>query len=276
MCVEHNQLSAAVRAGREYETHWRMNADTRSVFDRCMTVAERALSSRSDLVALDVGCGRQSNIAFPNTAQVIGLDVDRDGLMKNQTITRAVVGDALHTQIPTGTIDAIACIFTLEHVESPHIVFGRLARGLRGGGVMIIAVPHMRSLKAIVTKRTPYWFHVWFYRRMLGRVEVDSGLPFRTVLDERIHPQNLRQLASACDLQILYEELYEDNKQKQVREKVKLEGGAWTCFRRIVRVLLRHDPADTDYVAVYQRLNQDPDSGISRVLDTIREESGEA
>ncbi len=58
----------------------------------------------------------------------------------------------------------------------------------------------------------------------------------------------------------------EDNKQRQVREKLHLEGKAWSASRKAAGAVLRHDPAITDYVAVYQRPIDPPGGELADVL----------
>jgi SAM-dependent methyltransferase len=258
---------------RSYETHWQMNPVSRGVFDRATDAAVEALGDRTPLVVLDVGCGRQSNVVFPTATDVIGVDVDRTGLASNQTLTRRVFGDAVTTPVPESSVDAVACIFTLEHVRSPEVVFGKLARALRPGGVLVIAVPHVRSPKAVVTKRTPQAFHEWFYRRILGRTAEGEGIPFETVLDPAIRPDRLRRLAGALGLEVVFEEEFEDNKQRQVREKLFVKGALWKGIRVAMGLVLRHDPARTDYAAVYRR----PEGTVTGELaDTLAEVARDA
>lgn len=270
--TEHGAVApspAPADGDRAYETHWQMNAVSRAVFDRCSEAAEVALGGRTGLVALDIGCGRQSNVVFAGASEVIGVDVDPKGLESNQTLTKRVFGDAVTTPIPEASADAVACIFTLEHVDLPDVVFGKLARALRPGGVLVIAVPHVRSPKAVVTKRTPQRFHEWFYRRILGRTAEGEGIPFETVLDPAIRPDRLRRLAGALGLEVVHEEEFEDNKQRQVREKLHVEGRVWGATRKATAAVLRHDPAITDYVAVYQRPAEPVAGELAEVLAAI-------
>lgn len=240
---------------RQYETHWRMNPATRSVFDRITAAAVDALgpAGPDGHTALDIGCGGQSNVVFPTATRVIGVDVDADGLARNTTVTETRLCSINELDLEESFVDAIACIFTLEHVTAPDVVFGKLARALRPGGVLVIAIPQVRSPKALVTRHTPQRFHDWFYRRVLGRDPESNGTPFDTVLDPAIAPDRLRRLAAVLGLHLLADETFEDNKQKQFREKIHLSGAPWRVVRKLSRTILRHDAADTDYMAAFQR-----------------------
>ena len=45
---------------------------------------------------------------------------------------------------------------------------------LRPGGRAVLALPNILSLKGLVTRFTPWWFHVWVYRRVLGDASVGT------------------------------------------------------------------------------------------------------
>ena len=211
-----------------------MNPVSRAIFDRMEAAADEALTPlrRNGLTVVEVGCGQQTNVVFEGATRVIGVDVDQPALVANTTVTDPVILSANELELAPESVDAISSIFTLEHVEEPDVVFGMLARALRPGGVLVIAVPQVRSPKAIITKFTPQSFHEWFYRRALGRDPGAHGTPFDTVLDPAIAPERLRRLATALGLDVIAEESFEDNKQRQVRTKVHLNGRAWASCRR--------------------------------------------
>lgn len=240
---------------RVAESHWRMNPASRAIFDRMEAAADEALGAhRHDgLTVVELGCGQQSNFVFEGAVRVIGVDVDEPALARNTTVTDPVLLSANDLELAPASVDAISSIFTLEHVQEPDIVFGTLARALRPGGVLVIAVPQVRSPKALLTKFTPHAFHKWFYHHVLGRSPDIHGTPFETVLDPALAPERLRRLASALGLEVIAEQSFEDNKQRQVRTKFHLNGPAWAATRALSRAVLHHDAADTDYIAVYRR-----------------------
>lgn len=260
----------AERSGdrRSFETHWRMNPATRAVFDEVLEAALAAHGDEPFGVVLDVGCGRQSNVVFPGAELVVGLDVDDDGLTRNETVDVAVHADAVGVQLPEGVADAIACIYVLEHVEQPDVVFAKLARALRPGGVMVVAVPIVSAPKAVVTKHTPLRFHTWVYRRLLGRNVADHGDPFATVLDGTIRPDRLEHLAEVCGLEVLARRDFEDNKQRQLREKAHLTGSLWAGIRSAVRAgtFGRVDPELSDVAFAFQRRQPLVDPEVEQAL----------
>jgi len=246
---------AASRDRREFETHWQMNPVTREIFDRAVAAAIAARGGEPIDLVLDIGCGRQSNVVFPGARRVVGTDVDGEGLRGNQTVDEAIETDIVEARLPEDCVDAIACIYVLEHVPQPDVVFGKLARALRPGGVMVIAVPNVGAPKAKVTRATPLWFHTYVYVRLLGKKDPNTGLPFETVLDPSIRPDRLEHLAAVCGLEVIEWIDFEDNKQRQLRTKFHLTGWPWRLLRRALLLGSRNriDPEMSDVVMVFQR-----------------------
>lgn len=254
---------------RDFETHWRMNPVTRRILDEAIGAAVAARGGAPFDRVLDVGCGRQSNVVFPGAAHVVGTDLDVRGLDGNVTVDVAVAADIVAAEIPERSVDAIACIYVLEHVAHPDRVFGKLARALKPGGVMVIAVPNVAAPKAKATKYTPLSFHNFVYERLLGRKEEGtSHLPFATVLDGSIRPDRIENLAAICGLEVLLRTDFEDNKQRELRKKVKLGGAPWQALRALVRGVTRGrvDPELSDVVFAFQRTDATPTGDLADAL----------
>lgn len=232
-----------------------MNPVTRAVFDRAVDAAMAARHGEPIELVLDVGCGRQSNVVFPSAERVVGTDLDVTGLEGNVTVDEAVAVDIVGAEVPASSVDAIACIYVLEHVARPDVVFGKLAAALRPGGVMVIAVPNVAAPKAKVTRITPLRFHRFVYERLLRKPADDADSPFATVLDPSIRPDRVERLADVCGLDVLERIDFEDNKQRQLREKFRLTGRPWRAARRAVMAATRGrvDAELSDVVFAFQR-----------------------
>jgi SAM-dependent methyltransferase len=255
--TEHSPHSGPDESGRRtFETYWQMNPATRAILDAATAAAMAARGGVPPDLVLDVGCGQQSNVVFPGARRVIGTDVDLDGLGRNVVVNAAVEADIVDAMIPEGSVDAIACIYVLEHVAHPDQVFAKLARALRPGGVMIIAVPIVSAPKAQVTRHTPFWFHRFVYERLLNRRGDTHGEPFPTVLDGSIRPDRVESLAGVCGLEVLMRSDFEDNKQALLRKKFRLTGTPWRVARRLVLIATggRVDPEKSDVVFAFQRV----------------------
>lgn len=253
---------------RPFETYWRMNAATRAVLDQAIDAAVNARHGMPFDQVLDVGCGRQSNVVFPGARRVVGTDLDLSGLSGNKTVDMALAADIVTADLPERCVDAIACIYVLEHVAKPDHVFAKLARALRPGGVMVIAVPNVAAPKAKITKLTPLRFHELVYGRLLGRHD-PGGQPFATVLDAAIRPDRLEDLAELCGLDVLTRVDFEDNKQRELREKARLTGRVWSALRAASRAITRGrvDPELSDVVFAFQRRE---DTASGELADALR------
>lgn len=257
---------------REYETHWQMNPATRRIFDEAVDAAMAARGGAPIDVALDIGCGRQSNIVFPGARYLIGTDVDLEGLDENRTVDEVVAADIGTADLPPESVDAISCVYVLEHVEHPDRAFAKMARALRPGGVMVIAVPNVAAPKARITRMTPLWFHRFVYERLLDRRDPNTGHPFETVLDDSIRPDRLENLAAVCGLRVVRRHDFEDNKQRQLRTKFHLTGAPWTVVRGLVRLVTfgRVDAELSDTVMTFQRLEVEPSGELAERIAAAR------
>jgi SAM-dependent methyltransferase len=244
-----------------------MNPRTRAQFDRAEEAARVALGDRRDLVVLDVGCGRQSNLLVPGTRVLIGVDIDEEGLHQNRALDHAVLADIVSEDIPEHCLDAVVSSYAFEHVRQPDVVIGRLVRALRPGGVFVLAIPDVRSPKALITRWTPFGFHRFVYRRVLGRRGPGQGGPFPTVLDPMIAPDRLERLMAVLGMEQLHVSRFEDDKQRQIRGKLKVTGVAWSAFRAVWRAVWRVDPAETEYLVVFRRIDSaEPRGELGRLL----------
>jgi len=93
-----------------------------------VAVAALGPAQKGGHTAVDIGCGGQSNVVFPTATHVIGVDVDEAGLARDATVTESLLMSINDLDLEEASADAVACIFMLEHVEEPDVVFGKLVR----------------------------------------------------------------------------------------------------------------------------------------------------
>ena len=79
-----------------------------------------------------------------------------------------------------------------------------MAAAVRPEGILVIACPNPLSFKGLGAHLTPHWFHVWFYKHVLGIKEAgtDDCGPFPTVMSSRIAPEPMCALAESCGLTV--------------------------------------------------------------------------
>ena len=171
---------------------------TEAALARVRASLETAATSSLDLRVLDAGCGSDSARAgFPvppwfRQAHVVGVDVSREALEQNALLDERLVGDIQSMELPAAAYDIVVCWDVLEHLREPMRAVENLTRAVRPSGLLVIGVPNLWSLKALVTKATPFWFHRFAYKRIFGRNETDSG-PFHTYLRRSIAPRHLQR-----------------------------------------------------------------------------------
>lgn len=188
---------------------------------------------------LDAGCGRrQRRVELPPSAHVVGIDVSEKALDLNSQVDEKIVGDLQTYPLPAEGFDEIVCLWTLEHLPHPERALENMARALKPGGRLTIAVPNVASLKGVLTKFTPTRVHEWGYRK-LGRrrpgKKTDFG-PFKTYHRRFIHPRTLERSAERYGLELERLDLFED---PQFMRAVRAHRVAW----RVVQAAWPEDPA---------------------------------
>jgi SAM-dependent methyltransferase len=194
---------------------------------------------------------------MPDDWHVVGIDIAPDQLASNSRVNERVLGDLQKYMWPASSFDVIVCWDVLEHLPCPMKALTNLVPALRPQGLLIVGVPNLYSLKGLVTKFTPFAFHEWFYRRVLGSKALKSR-QFPTFLRRAIAPGPLRQFAATYGLDVVYDVLYEGAAQIQLRRRHRLASTALNVLGVVSRAasLRRADLNLTDYVLILQRKHE--------------------
>lgn len=162
-------------------------------------------ASRRSLPAevLEAGCGRFKHFAYPETMVIHGLDISEDQLRQNTFAHEKYLGD-VQTYSLDKQFDVVVSIFVLEHVADPESALRNMLQWTKPGGLLILAVPNALSLKGLVTKYTPFWFHHLFYKLVYRR----AYSIFPTTMKFCIAPRALRRFFAGHE--ILAEEFGEE------------------------------------------------------------------
>jgi 2-polyprenyl-3-methyl-5-hydroxy-6-metoxy-1,4-benzoquinol methylase len=239
-----------------------MNSELQSVIDD-------ALGSRIQPLVCEAGCGSLTRIQLPDSAFIVGFDISRLQVKRHNTIDAKVVADIQVLPFVSEWADVVVCWEVLEHVPDPEQALRELARIVSSGGVLILAVPHIWSVKGLVTRLTPHAFHVWFYRKILKypNAGTEDTAPFPVSDSWAISPGRVRTFASQHELTVAYEHFYEAQKQIRLRQRLRLSGRPWQAIRSLVRVLSvgRLTADATDWVVVFQRSRRSERPLVSNV-----------
>lgn len=206
---------------------------------------------------LEAGCGSISRVDFGPTAHVVGMDIDAATLARNTNLQETILGDIETYDFPAGSFDAIVCWYVMEHLGHPLAALVKFAKAVRQGGVVVLAVPNVLTPKGLVTKFTPFWFHVAWKRYVNGRPNAGRpGFgPYPTTIPFSIAPEQLLAVAAAAGLDVAYAGFFEDDKQRQLRERLGVRGGIWQLVTAFVSALTRGrlDAERTELVVVLRR-----------------------
>jgi SAM-dependent methyltransferase len=217
------------------------------------------------LQVLEAGAGKRTRLQVPDDAHVVGVDTDDTAMALNPRLDERIVGDLHNHAAAPRTFDLITCWYVLEHVDRPDVLLDRFATWTSPGGLVVLAVPNLRSPKALVTKLTPHRFHVWFRRRVLGFPNAGKpGYgPYPTTLRSSIAPRAIAKRCAAHGLSPVFEASFEDPKQVSVRTKLRLSGWRWSAVRALTQVLSAGvlDAMRSEYVVVLQRNATTSDGG---------------
>jgi SAM-dependent methyltransferase len=201
---------------------------------------------------LDAGAGYELPLDIPLDAHLIALDTSEAALAKNENADERIVGDLQKYKFPDNHFDAIICWWVLEHVPRRREALSSMAAALRPGGLLVIAIPNLWSMKAIVTRLTPYRFHVWFARRSNPAAGTPGTSPYPTFLRRDLSPRNLSRAAAAFGLRPFYSSIYSAEPEARLPEPLRL---IWKGIGSVVRAATfgRYDPLSSEYLVVFQK-----------------------
>lgn len=227
---------------------------------RAQAFVSHALARRPHARVLEAGCGARSHLAYPAGADVIGIDILRSQLQRNTHASWLAQGDVTALPAAAASVDLIVCWDVLEHLVEPERAIGEVARVLRPGGVAVLALPNILSLKGLVTRFTPWWFHVWVYRHVLGdrSAGTEAFDQFPTAFRFVLRPAGLRRLVVRHGLRIESLDLYEGPVPQHLRRRFRSADvalGAASLATRLVTAG-RYDTTLSDMIVVLSKAGE--------------------
>ncbi len=129
-------------------------------------VMDRLFPGGALITVLEAGCGSATHVMLGDNVRIVGIDISEDQLARNSSLSQNIVGDIQTYDFDEESFDLIMCWDVLEHLTHPEKALKSFARAVKPGGVILLALPNVYSLKGLVTKFTPHWLHVWVYRNV--------------------------------------------------------------------------------------------------------------
>lgn len=122
----------------------------------------------------------------------------------------------------------------------------------------ILAAPNLYSLKGLVTKYTPHWFHLFVYKFVYGNPNAGKpGVgPFPTFLKREIAPGELRRFMAQNGLQDEFMQLYESAMVRGLKSKSRVLHALHASLLFFLTRCLsfgRYDGSKTDFRLLYRK-----------------------
>jgi SAM-dependent methyltransferase len=191
-------------------------------------------------------------------AHVTVVDIDEDQIRNNSYAQQAILGDLQTYRFAPQSFDLIICYNVIEHVPDVEAVLIGFCTALKQDGLLLIGAPNPKSLSGIVTKYSPHWFHVWFYRHIRG--EQKAGLPGEAPFSTHFHPlvtlANLEAFAGRHGLQVIYRKKYESPRYPEMRRRKPMIAALIDAAARVMNAMLpgKIDVRHGDYHVILRRL----------------------
>jgi SAM-dependent methyltransferase len=178
--------------------------DGQKLWWEVQNAVNRLMSGRTSIRVLEAGCGSTVHFSFPAPCHLTGIDVSQRQLERHVLLEERILGDLQTHELPAQSFDAVVCWNVLEHLRDPEAAVRNMAAAVRPEGILVIACPNPLSFKGLGARLTPLWFHVWFYKHVLGIKEAgaDDFGPFPTIMSSRIAPEPMCALAESCGLTV--------------------------------------------------------------------------
>lgn len=211
------------------------------------------------LRVLEAGCGSISKLHFAENVHLTGIDISQKQLDRNTLIHEKILGDIQSYEFSESTFDVIVCWHVLEHLPEPKSALNNFFKSIKKNGLIVIASPNPRSLKGLVTKFTPHWFHVFVYRYIYGRKDAgrDDQAPFKTFIRFNIAPERISEYAKSFNVQteiIGTDDAFNHWVGQSFKEKSKLLYYFIEFLRQTLKVISFGYIGDSEFLIVLRKI----------------------
>jgi SAM-dependent methyltransferase len=182
---------------------------------------DQELSPKGSVRLLEAGCGSASYLDFGTQARLVGIDISEKQLERNNLLHEKILGDIQRYEFPPETFDVIICWDVLEHLPQPEMAMLGFSRAIKPGGLVILKLPNVLSLKGLVTKFMPHTVHVLAYRYFYGDKNAgkNDSVPFKTYLRFRISANALQKQGAQLGLRSAYVATFDVAEVNWLRQK---------------------------------------------------------
>jgi SAM-dependent methyltransferase len=188
----------------------------------------RRQASNGELIhILEAGCGREWPFKLEGIKYILtGVDTDKEALKirKNNLndLHETIEGDLSSIDLGMDRYDMIYCSFVMEHIERADVVMRSFVKWLKPNGIIIIKIPDPYSAFGFVTRITPHWFHIFYYR-ILGKKSAGKPgyAPYPTYYHSVVSRRGMREFCNKIP-NIIIEAEYGDGYWRPGRGTLKI------------------------------------------------------
>jgi 2-polyprenyl-3-methyl-5-hydroxy-6-metoxy-1,4-benzoquinol methylase len=168
------------------------------------SIVDELLVGRKHLRILEAGCGSMSHFRYRKNAYLVGIDISQEQLDKNTMLNEKILADIQDGSLPTSSFDLIICWDVLEHLAKPELALKNFAGAAKQGGLILLASPNILTLRGLITKCTPHWIKVLYYRHIVGfkQAGTPGNYPFKSYHRFSIAPSAIKRFAGKNNLAV--------------------------------------------------------------------------
>jgi SAM-dependent methyltransferase len=213
----------------------------------------------ANLAVYEAGGGSTSFLPLDllRRAHVTVVDIDADQIRNNDYAQETILGDVQTYRFPPNSFDLVICYNVIEHLPDVEAALSGFCESLRQGGLILIGAPNPKSLSGIVTKHTPHWFHVWFYRHVRGdKMAGQPGHPpFPTFFHPLVTLANLETFARRHGFRVIYRNEYESPRFPEMRTRMPVLAAMLDAVAAVMNFILpqKEDMRHGDYHVILQK-----------------------
>jgi len=185
-------------------------------------IIEENFSGKEKVDVLEAGCGSVTRLKMLPNFNITGLDISEKQLDRNSYISKKICADLQEYSLEREAYDIIISWCVLEHIKKPVKVLEQFSQSLKPGGLLILALPNIWSVKGMAAKLTPTWFHIWYYKHILKNENAgkDDFGPFRTYLKPSISPVSITEFVQKKDLVPVFFEYFTFSHYNKAKSKL--------------------------------------------------------
>ncbi|MGH8140711.1 MAG: class I SAM-dependent methyltransferase [Steroidobacteraceae bacterium] len=163
------------------------DADQR-IADSIRQVAKQA---NRPIRILEAGCGNRWPLVLGDIDyHLTGVDLDAAALdircRVRKDLNEAIHGDLCSVALAKESFDVVYSAYVLEHIARADQALTNMTGALRAGGLLVLSIPDPQTARGLVTRATPFWFHVFYHRWVLNRRQ--AGTPGHAPYPTYYHP----------------------------------------------------------------------------------------